>query len=174
MPECFYEHLWNRTLAIHELDPDYPTIYVLIGESQYFINSTDELGGDCYPIGHKNNTENINCYNHYNKGYNGLLKSKPMWAVPQLFDWSVSTKEVIKALPPTLQKMKCMIWQALVSEAKGLLFYSIMEIYQMDKITPFETRWKDVIDLIVQILEYKDMILFIEKYIKLNIQRIII
>ena len=163
MPECFNENLRNRTLTIHELDPDHPTISVANGESQYFMNTTDEFGGDCYPIGYKNNTENINCYNHYNKGYNGLLKSKQMWAVPQLFDWTAVAKAGVKTRPPTLQEMKCMTWQALVSVAKGLFFYSIMEVYQMDKTTPFETRWKDVIELTDQIWEYKDMILSIEK-----------
>ena len=82
---------------------------------------------------------------------------------PQLFDWTSVIRAGFKTRPPTLQEMKCMTWQALVAGAKGLMFYSIMEIYQMDKITPFETRWNDVIELTDQIWEYKDMILSIEK-----------
>ena len=33
----------------------------------------------------------------------------------------------------------------------------------MNKVTPFETRWKEIIELTDQIWEYKDMILSIEK-----------
>ena len=28
MPDCFSEHIRNRTLKIHELDPDHPTVTV--------------------------------------------------------------------------------------------------------------------------------------------------
>ena len=90
MPKCFNEHIRNRTLTIHELDPDHPTTTVTNrGKySQDFINTTDVFGMDCYPIGYQNNTENINCYDLHNEVYNGLLKTKPMWPVPQIFDWT--------------------------------------------------------------------------------------
>jgi hypothetical protein len=47
--------------------------------------------------------------------------------------------------------------------SKRMIFYSIIEIIGMNKTTPFESRWKDVIELTDQIWEYKDMILSIEK-----------
>ena len=59
--------------------------------------------------------------------------------------------------------MKCMSWQAFIAGARGMIFYSILEIIGMNKTTPFESRWKDVIELTDQIWEYKDMILSIEK-----------
>ena len=86
-----------------------------------------------------------------------------MWPVPQIFDWTGVKKHGALTRPPTLQEMKCMTWRAFVAGARGLIFYSTIEIYGMDKTTPFESRWKDVIDLTDQIWEYKDMILSIEK-----------
>ena len=165
IPECFNEHIRNRTLTIHELDPDHPTVSIenKRKHSNTFINTTDVYGMDCYPIGLYNKTEDINCYEGHNKVYNDLLKTKAMWPVPQIFDWTAVTSMGIKSRAPTLQEMKCMTWQALVAGARGLIFYSILEIFSMSNITPFESRWKDIIELTDQIWEYKDMILSIEK-----------
>ena len=42
MPECFIEHLRNRTLTIHELDPDHPSVTVTNRRYlQPFTNTTD-------------------------------------------------------------------------------------------------------------------------------------
>lgn len=166
MPKCFVEHIRNRTLTIHELDPDHPTVSVtnkgkLCPE---LLNTTDVLGTDCYPIGYNNNTEPIDCYYLHNRTYNILLKSKPMWPVPQIFDWTGVIKSGLQARPPTLQEMICMTWQAFIAGGKGIILYSIIEIYQMNQTTtPFESRWKDVIELTEQIWKYKDIILSIEK-----------
>ena len=164
-PECFNEHLRNRTLTIHELDPDHPTISVENKgkRSPSFINTTDVYGVDCYPIGYNNYSENVNCYYRHSEAYNDILKTKPMWSVPQIFDWAAITKHGFEVRPPTLQEMKCMTWQALVVGAKGLIFYSIIEILYFNETTPFESRWKDVIEFTDQIWEYKDIILSIEK-----------
>ena len=59
--------------------------------------------------------------------------------------------------------MKYMSWQAFVAGARGIIFYSLIEILGLRKVTPFETRWKDIIELTDQIWQYKDMILSIEK-----------
>ena len=58
-----------------------------------------------------------------------------------------------------------MSWQALVVGARGLIFYSMLEIISMNNsnTTPFESRWKDVIEFTDQIWEYKDVLLSIEK-----------
>ena len=103
-PECFNENLRNRTLTIHELDPDHPTISVENNRkrSPSFINTTDVYGVDCYPIGDGNNTENVNYYHRHSRAYNDLLKTKPMWSVPQIFDWTAIKKLGFKARAPTL------------------------------------------------------------------------
>ena len=165
MPECFIDHIRNRTLTIHELDPDHPTVSVSNTRKhpKEFLNTTDVFGMDCYPIGYNNKTESVNCFKFHNETYNQLLKSKPMWPVPQIFDWTGVPQHGTKTRPPTLQEMKCMSWQAFIAGARGMIFYSIIEIIGMNKTTPFESRWKDVIELTDQIWEYKDMILSIEK-----------
>ena len=170
LPECFNEYIRNKTLMIHELDPDHPTVSTETTRkhSQSFINTTDVYGIDCYPIGVNNSTENVNCYRFYNLVYNDVLKSKPMWPVGQIYDLIGILSKGNITRPPTLQEMKTMSWQAFVAGAKGLFFYSTIELYALNKVTPFETRWKEIIELTDQIWEYKDIILSIEKVHKIE------
>ena len=64
-----------------------------------------------------------------------------MWPVPQIFDWS-AYPNFPAGRPPTLQEMKCMSWQAFIAGTRGMIFYSIIEIFGMNKTTPFELRGK--------------------------------
>ena len=63
--------------------------------------------------------------------------------------------------------MRSMSWQAFVSGAKGIIFYSLFDIFKMNNSKihrqPFEERWGDVIEFTDQIWKYKDVILSVEK-----------
>ena len=162
--ECFNEHLRNRTLTIHELDPDHPTVTVTNrANSKELMNTTDVFGVDCYLVGYINLTDDLNCYQYHYLVNNRLLKSKPMWPVPQIFDLTALQTRRAETRPPTLQEMKSMAWQAFLAGARGIIFYSIMELIAIEKISPFEPRWKDIIEFTNEIWEYKDIILSIEK-----------
>lgn len=64
--------------------------------------------------------------------------------------------------------MKSMSWQAFITGAKGMFFYSIGMLYSMDHVTPFEERWDDFISLTEEIWKYKDIILSIVEVNKIE------
>ena len=51
--------------------------------------------------------------------------SKPVWAVPQAFDWNVWNKgKIDQAHRPTPEEERCMTYLALVHGAKGILYWA--------------------------------------------------
>ena len=61
-----------------------------------------------------------------------------------------------------------MSWQALVAGGKGIIFYSLFDVIRMDEISPFEDRWKEVIEFTDEIWKYKDVILSIDETNKIE------
>ena len=167
---CFNKNLRNRTQTIHELDPDHPSLSVINkpGDVPLLLNTTDIMGLDNYPIGYPGKKIN-NVYIAQNETYNNMLKTKPFWPVVQIFDWYYGRKDnpEYKPCPPTLQEMRSMSWQAFVAGGKGMIFYSLYDLYRMnsteDHREPFEERFSDVIEFTDQIWKYKDVILSVEK-----------
>ena len=153
----FNKYLRNRTLTIHEIDPNHPSYTVIFsrGEVNYLMNTTDIMGLDHYPIG-RFSIRNVNYY--FTDAYKELLEAKPFIPVVQIFDWAAvfwrRQRPDFQPRPPTLQEMRSMSWQALVAGAKGLLFYSLYDIIYMDKYNPVEERWKDVIEFTDEIWKY--------------------
>lgn len=98
-----------------------------------------------------------------------MLKTKPFWPVVQIFDWYYyrSDKPGYKPCPPTLQEMRSMSWQAFAAGGKGMIFYSLFDLFRMNNTKnntePFEERFADVIEFTDQIWKYKDIILSVEK-----------
>ena len=43
------------------------------------------------------------------------------------------------------------------------IYYSLFDLFNVEHITPFEDRWKDVIEVTNEIWKYKDIILSIDK-----------
>ena len=166
-PYYFNKYFRNITLSIHELDPNHPTYTVIMpyGEMPLLLNTTDIMGVDCYPIG-KHPIREVNLL--MGKESERPL-GKPNIPVIQIFDWSISNETTSgKPEPPTLQEMRSMSWQSLVLGAKGLMLYCIYEIIAMDKISPIEDRWKDIIEFTDEIWKYKDVILSIDKVNKIE------
>ena len=166
IPYCFNKFLRNRTLSIHEIDPNHPsfTVLYLPGETNSLMNTTDIMGLDNYPIG-RSQIRDILYYN--DDAYKEILEAKLFISVIQIFDWAFLYRNYRErpdyiSSPPTLQEMKSMSWQGLVAGAKGLLFYSLWEFIEMNK-TNVEERWKDVIEFTDEIWKYKDVILSIDK-----------
>ena len=168
---CFNRNIRNRTLTIHELDPNHPT-YTVIGyveHSNGLINATDSIGMDHYPVG----IDDMRTVYDYNAGvYQEILKGKFMLPVIQIFDrafykWNRGDK-AFKSCPPTIQEMRSMSRQGFAAGGRGMLFYSYFDLVRMDNVTSFEKRWKDVIEFTNQIWEYKDVILSIDPVDKIE------
>ena len=165
IPPCFNKFLRNRTLSIHKIDPNHPslTITYLPGEMNPLINTKDIMGLDDYPIG-RGNIRDINYYTE--DAYKEILEAKLFISIIQTFDWAFLNRTLISS-PPTLQEMRSMSWQGLVAGAKGLLYYCLWEFVQQNRTTVVE-RWKDVIKFTDEIWEYKDVILSIDKVNKIE------
>ena len=178
-PPCFNRNLRNRTLAIHELDPNHPTLTVIGNRSDAtdLLNTTDILGTCNYPIGlyelyHNRVIRNV--YDALTETYDRVLEGKLMMAVIQIFDWAIyywNSGKKFNSTTPTLQEMRCMSWQGFAAGARGMIFYSLFDLFRMQNVSSFDDRWKDVIEFTDQIWEYKDVILSVEdinkiKYIK--------
>ena len=174
IPYYFNKNLRNRTLTIHEIDPNHPSLTVLCQENHVplLLNTTDIMGLDNYPIGYPGKLIR-NVYDAQTETFNGLLKSKPMWPVIQIFDWYWYKSDLEwEPCPPTLQEMRSMSWQGFVAGGKGMIFYSLFDLYRMNNTKnhnqPFEERFRDVIEFTDQIWKYKDIILSVEKVNKIK------
>ena len=169
IPDCFNKNLRNRTLTIHDIDPNHPSFSVLcvVSEVNQLLNTTDIMGFDVYPIGFPGK-DIRNVYDDQNETYNEILKSKPMWPVVQIFDW-FRYRDYLgwETYPPTLQEMRSMSWQGFVAGGKGMIFFSLFDLFIMNNTInhtqPFEERFRDVIEFTDQIWKYKDIILSVEK-----------
>ena len=174
-PPCRNNYTRNRTLTFHQMDPDHPTLSVLgkIDTVLPFMDSTDIMGIDVYPIGRDSIAKIREVYDTITKGYNQLMKAKPMWAVLQIFDWGAYRiknykSTTAKIQPPSLQEMRSMAWQGLAAGARGILLYAFHTMYSVNNISPFEPRWKDVIEFTDEIWKYKDLFLSIETVDKIE------
>ena len=168
IPEKFNKYLRNITLAIHELDPNHPsaTVICYVNEIKTFINTTDLLSLDKYPL---NQSPIRTVFEQESQAFNDLLYSRPSWPVIQIYDQKQHKKE-LESYPPSLQEMINMSWQAFISGAKGIMYYSYSYLVYADynKYSPFEERWRDVIELTDGIWKYKDIILSIENINKVE------
>ena len=171
-PYIYNEIFRNRTLSIHNLDPNHPsyTVTNYPSEFNFLMNTSDILGLDKYPIG----TYPIRYVHSFNDETNyQMLEAKPMIPVVQIFDWAYHYwnrygHPEFESAQPSFQDMLSMSWQAFVAGGKGLVYYGLYELLKMNDITPFEDCWKDVIELTENIWKYKDVILSIDKVDKIE------
>ena len=165
-PPSVNKYFRNRTLTIHGLDPNHPTYTALcvLEDIRDFINTTDILSLDKYPIGISKIRD---VFDYQNKTFYYLLETRPSWPIVQLFDW-LRYDKINQSYPPSLDEIRSMTWQAFVAGGKGIMFYSLPTLTYMNKITPFKERWKDVIEITEQIWKYKDLILSIENVNKIE------
>jgi len=131
--------LTERNNAIHGLDADHPT-WIVIYETDHvraFVRGYDVIGMDPYPIGNRAfGREKIGIAAGWAKlAQKGMYGCRPMWHVPQAFDWGyyrpAETNDAAVRLP-TLAEMRSMTWQAVAAGANGLVFYSFHDLLKRD------------------------------------------
>jgi hypothetical protein len=138
---------------VHEEDPNHPTYLVhwklpAIGE---FAHTADVLGTDPYPVPKR---QLRMAYDHTRATVAEVLGVKPVWQVPQAFNWaSYRVGEADEYRSPTLAEMRSMAWQCIVGGAKGLLFYSWFDLWKMHERgeEDFHERWGDVKTMVGEI-----------------------
>ena len=142
-PISMLENLIGRCELVKECDPDHPSWSVLyqVDQMRDYMPTSDVLGTDPYPIP---DGPIGRAYEWADKTHRALYGIRPVWQVPQAFDWGTfRSGELMKnCRMPTRDEMANMAWQNIAGGANGLIFYSYTYMMQCTK-TPFEQAWAD-------------------------------
>ena len=156
--------LTHRREFLEKHDPDHPT-WAVIYQLQFLreiIPTFDIIGTDPYPVPDKPLSMVTDWTRTTNRAYFGL---RPMWQVPQAFDWSGYRQEMPGEKPnrmPTVDEMRSMAWQCVASGANGLVFYSFTAIQKETHGFPFERAWADICKVGEELKRYIPVMLSIE------------
>jgi hypothetical protein len=158
------ERLTKRRDDMEWLDRDHPTWVVLyqVDQIAQFLPTFDIIGTDPYPIPGRPASL---AADWTRKTVGGVQKSRPVWMVPQVFNWACYRKtdaEKQQCRPPTLEEMRSMAWQCIAEGANGLIFYSWMDLHR-DKATPFDESWPRVKTVAREIADLIPVLLSVEK-----------
>ena len=160
--------LRERQRLLEELDPQHPTWMVLYQAPaiRKYMGTFDVIGTDPYPV------TDLGQYPKRNDGmkrvtdwtrqtWEGVFSGhRPMWQVPQCFDWAIIMKTEAERLAapsrqPTYDEVRNMAWQCLVGGANGLIFYAYHELKVMEKRTPFEKSFGIVARVAKEVRSYE-------------------
>ena len=125
-----------------QLDPDHPAFQVLCVPSQnhLYYGVTDILGVDPYPIPRHPVTM---VGEWMDTARTATWWAKPVWCVPQIFQWANYSKDA-KDREPTFEEKRAMVCLALIHGAQGLICYSYYDLLKGDDEAVFDRRWKEV------------------------------
>lgn len=147
LPISYIPRLTEMYELVKKLDPNHPQLQVLyqIPDLELYYNCTDIMGVDPYPIP----SQPITMVSEWTSlAVKAMAKAKPVWVVPQIFDWSVYSPNN-PPREPTFEEKKNMFYQALINGAKGLIAYSYFDLLRITggKEAPreiFERRWQEI------------------------------
>ncbi len=159
--QTYVPQLAKRQALVRKLDPEHPT-YTVLYQLQIldkYMDTYDIIGTDPYPIGSDDNDYD-RCAKWAEVAVNGSFGVRPVWQVPQVFDWGVYWKnKVKKTRMPSARELKNMFWQAVACGANGLIGYSHFDIRRMDWKNPKDKVWADVCEAAEEIRAYAPVIL---------------
>ena len=166
--ECPMSLFKNVTAAnefLHELDPDHPTYAVT--DKTWLVRPMmpcfDVLGIDPYPIGNRGERSDISiCSGWVREAVKGMFSMRPMWHVPQAFDWGWFRKEDA-ALPnvrmPTRRELANMTWQGIAAGANGVCSFSFKHLQKKLKGEERRRAWEDVISVAREVKSFEKVLL---------------
>jgi len=125
-----------------ELDPDHPAFQVLCVPSQnhLYYGVTDILGVDPYPVPRHPVTM---VGDWMDTARAATWWAKPVWCVPQIFQWANYSKNP-KDREPTFAEKRAMVCLALIHGARGLVCYSYYDLLKGGDKAVFDRRWREV------------------------------
>ena len=135
------KELTVRQRTVQENDPDHPTWMCIYqyGQIRDLMPTFDCMGVDPYPI--PSNDIGM-AYDWASTAHGGAMGMRPLWQVPQAFDWASFRKDG-KGRMPTREEMRNMTWQGIAGGANGIIFYSYTYLMKSPT-TPFEKGFADV------------------------------
>ena len=156
--------LTHRRDFLERADPDHPT-WAVIYQLQFLREITptfDVIGTDPYPVPDKSLSMVTDWTRKTDRAYFGL---RPMWQVPQAFDWGGYRTEhpgSPQNRMPTVDEMRSMSWQCIASGANGLVYYSFTAIQKESHGLPFAKAWADICKVGEEVRRYIPVLLSVE------------
>jgi len=159
LPLTMRDELTAHRQWLEELDPGRPAWVVLyqVNQVREYLPTFDVIGTDPYPIPKDPPSKALRWAR---TTVEQTFGARAVWMVPQIFDWTSYKRPNGRA--PTLAEMRCMAWSCIAAGANGLIFYSWFDLWRMDKIVPFEQRWKDVTTMAAEIRKWIPVLLSVE------------
>ena len=166
MPLTMLPRLTARRDLMEQLDPNHPGWVVLYqyDQIQDYLPSFDVIGTDPYPIPSRPAGMATKWTRSTARGTAGC---KPLWQVPQAFDWGAYKKtpeEKAKCRAPTEEELRSMCWQCIAAGANGLVMYSWFDLWKEPNGVPFATRWAEVCRVGEEIKKHVPVLLADELY----------
>ena len=174
LPSVYAKHLEDRRQMCHRLDPDHPTWICINNPSvvRMLVNGYDALGMDPYPVGSPWGSGSLDLASDWAlKARNGMYGYRPMWQIPQAFDWSHYVKNTYAGQGkdwkkpknmrmPTREEMSSMTWQAIAAGANGIVYYYFEDAYRRGATDEEKARrWADVCAVAREVKEKESVIL---------------
>ena len=163
-----FKPLLARQRLLERLDPDHPTwaVFYQYDLLRQMAPTYDIVGTDPYPVP---SMPLARVTEATRKTRDALFGLRPMWQVPQAFDWGVYRKDkegAPKSRMPTAAEMRSMTWQFIAAGANGLIYYSFSTIqYGKRKDgTPFDfdKAWADICAVGAEVRRYIPVLLAVE------------
>ena len=153
--ECEAPLMRNVTLTVREMDPKHVT-YTAVNRTNLtdvFKEGFDVIGIDVYPLQYKGALHSI--YRRTTDARQRMCSARPMWNIPQIFDWEVYASlvgnrppytkiNISNERPPTEQQLRQMTYQFIAAGGMGFIYYRFDDLKAMDHKSPFEKEWAKV------------------------------
>ncbi len=161
LPITMKDRLTARRDLMEKLDPSHPGWVVLYQWTQIadYLPTFDVVGTDPYPIPAKPAAV---ATEWTQATVRGTLGCKPVWQVPQAFNWAAYRKtpeERAKCRAPTEAELRSMCWQCIARGANGLILYSFFDLYKQPNGEPVAKRWAECCRVGAEIREYFPILL---------------
>ncbi|HNX04122.1 MAG TPA: hypothetical protein PKI32_01390 [Opitutales bacterium] len=151
-----YDRLAARRDLLEKLDPDHPTYAALYQMDilRDYLGTFDVLGTDPYPVAKRGNPPISMAADWTRRSRLAVFGGKPLWQIPQIFDWGGYDKERVKETrAPTYEEMRNMTHQCLAEGANGIIFWAHLAVKKMSWRDPFETRWPEIMRMAAEVKE---------------------
>ncbi len=166
--------------ACEELDPDHPTWTVLCRPSEFraFLNGSDILGGDPYPIPSGKPQQ---AYRWTRLMDDAVMGAKMVLMVPQAFCWGhywvrygYPIEKCKACRRPSYEEMDAMSWMCIAGGANGLIYYSYTDLQRRDKEgvlprIPLDEHFGELKKISERIMSHEQVLLSIEEPAKYTV-----
>ena len=148
--------------TLRKADSQHPAWAVMdrLDDIRDFMPTCDIMGFDPYPVAQRP----IGLVAKRTRdGRAAICDTKPVWMVPQAFDWSwYRPHQSDRERLPTLEEIRSMTWQAIAEGAKGIVFYSFHGMFKFADEATREKLWGDVVAVTREVKSFEDVLLSVE------------